>query len=83
MRASVGARFGMRVVTGIAPPEPYDTGLGTVYLPQVHVRCDCGVESVIKWTMLKSGRSKACRSCSAKNRELLYPDRWLNQRRKR
>lgn len=55
----LGTRYGTRtIVEDMAQPDPNGKRV-------VKVRCDCGSEGLVQFTLLRQGRSKTCATCSS------------------
>ena len=59
-RMPIGQKFGSWLVLEVHSKGTYIDCL---------CRCDCGKEKLVQRSNLRSGRSKSCASCSAKNRQ--------------
>lgn len=67
---NIGRRFGDRVIIACAEPILYfnKTRNITISSKSYLCRCKCGEEAVIRFSVLKAGRRRACRSCNKANK---------------
>lgn len=69
----LGTRYGTRVIVeDIEQPSPNGKRL-------VKVRCDCGVEGLVQFTLLRQGRSKTCATCSSSAAGVRAAKRWRSR----
>lgn len=66
----LGTRYGTRIIVeDVAEPDPNGKRV-------VRMRCDCGSEGVVQFTLLRRGRSRTCAACSSAAAGAAGAKRW-------